>query len=274
MTGRLEGLLGSPVSFEALKHKPGRRRTLRAVGPRGSAIVKLYASDRAATVAARVEALGAGPVEPVVPRVLACDPGRRLVVLSYVPGAPLGRAVTAGDAEVACGRAGLALGRWHAFWRGGPPKSLRQHTSGREIETIDARAAELPTAMAARVRKLARELRPAWGCQTVVHRDLYEEQVLVGERIGLIDLDDAAAGPPELDMGNLLAHLDLRALRIGERPDKICAALLEGYERSGVQLDPVLLDRCRRLSLLRLACIHREARLLRLAASREPGKRR
>jgi hypothetical protein len=34
-----------------------------------------------------------------------------------------------------------------------------------------------------------------------VHRDLYEEQVLLGERVALIDLDDAALGPPELDIG-------------------------------------------------------------------------
>jgi hypothetical protein len=52
----LERLLGGPVALEELKHKPGRRLTLRAVGPGGSAIVKLYVSDRAPTVAARVSA--------------------------------------------------------------------------------------------------------------------------------------------------------------------------------------------------------------------------
>mgnify|MGYP003297699673 CR=1 FL=1 len=33
----------------------------------------------------------------------------------------------------------------------------------------------------------------------MVHRDLYEEQVLLGDRVGLIDLDDAALGFREDD---------------------------------------------------------------------------
>jgi tRNA A-37 threonylcarbamoyl transferase component Bud32 len=118
MMEELELLLGAPVSLEALKHKPGRRRTLRAVGSRSSAIVKVYASERAPTVARRVRALRAGPAEPVVPRVLLCDPARRVVVLSHVFGTPLRQAVLAGDAE-ACLRAGMALGAWHVFWRAG-----------------------------------------------------------------------------------------------------------------------------------------------------------
>ena len=38
---------------------------------------------------------------------------------------------------------------------------------------------------------------------------------MVGERIGLIDLDDSALGPPELDLGNLLGHLLLLERRSG-----------------------------------------------------------
>jgi Ser/Thr protein kinase RdoA (MazF antagonist) len=268
MTDELVGLLGAPLSFETLKHKPGRRRTFRAVGPAGSAIVKFYSSERAATVAARVGALGAGPAEPAVPEVLLCDPARRLVVLSYVPGTPLRQSVLARDGD-ACARVGFALGSWHAFWSGRAPDCLTPHTSEREVEIIDARANALPDAEAEQVRRLARRLQPRWACSTVVHRDLYEDQILVGERIGLIDLDDAAAGPPELDMGNLLAHLELRALLDGGELDEMGAQLLEGYARSGALLDPDLLDRCRRLSLLRLVGVHREPRLLAAAAS--PG---
>jgi ATP-binding cassette subfamily B protein len=262
--------LGTPLAFEALKHKPGRRRTLRAVGPVDSAIVKVYASERAATVAARVGALGTGPAEPIVPQVLLCDPARRLLALSYVPGAPMRQAVLAKDHE-ACGRAGFALGTWHAFWRGKAPACMTRHTSERELEIIETRADALPGHAAEEVRRLARRLRPAWVCSTVVHRDLYEDQILVGERIGLIDLDDAAAGPPELDIGNLLAHLELRAVLNGGGLDGVGDALLEGYARSGAVLDPNLLDRCRRLSLLRLAGIHREPELVTLAAAPGPG---
>jgi Ser/Thr protein kinase RdoA (MazF antagonist) len=270
MTDELVGLLGAPLSFETLKHKPGRRHTFRAVGPTGSAIVKFYASERATTVAARVEALGAGPAEPIVPRVLLCDPARRVVALSYVPGMPLRQAVLARDGD-ACARAGFALGSWHAFWSGRAPDCLTRHTSEREVEIVDARAGGLPDAEAEQVRRLARRLRPAWACSTVVHRDLYEDQILVGRQIGLIDLDDAATGPPELDIGNLLAHLELRALREGGGLDGMVGALLRGYTRSGAGLDPDLLDRCRRLSLLRLVGVHREPRLLAAAAAPRPS---
>jgi Ser/Thr protein kinase RdoA (MazF antagonist) len=262
----LAELLGPPVWFQVLKHKPGRRRTVRAVGRGGSVIVKLYASQRAPTVAARIEALSTGPAEPAVPRVLLCDADQRMVVLSHVPGAPLSRAVLTSDRET-CSRAGFALGAWHAFWTGRAPRCLRPQTTEREIAVIDARARGLPAPTAERVRRLARRLQPTWTCSTVVHRDLYEEQVVVGDQIGLIDLDDAALGPPELDVGNLLAHLDLLALRAGRRLDGMAGELLAGYADSEGILDPLILDRCRRLSLLRLVCIHREPRLLKLAES-------
>jgi Ser/Thr protein kinase RdoA (MazF antagonist) len=257
----LERLVGAPLRLEQLKHKPGRRRTVRAVGGRRSAIVKLYESERAATVAARTLTLSAGPPDPVVPRLLGCDTARRLVVLSYVPGTPLREALLARD-RAACSRAGFALGSWHAYWRGRAPRALRPHTGDRELEILDALAATLPANEAREVCRRARELGGAWPIRTVVHRDLYEDQVLVGERIGLIDVDDAALGPPELDVGNLLAHVELLGLRSGGDLEPVMEELLHGYGRAGAQLDPQLLDRCRRLSLLRLACIHREHRLL------------
>ena len=85
----LEPLLGAPVELEMLKEKPGRRATMRARGSRRSAIVKVYASQRAATVAARIRGLAGGPDEPIVPEVLLLDEALHLVVLSEVPGVPL-----------------------------------------------------------------------------------------------------------------------------------------------------------------------------------------
>lgn len=265
MTGQLEALLGAPLSLEVLKDKPGRRRTLRAQGPRGGAVVKVYASERSATVAERVSALSQGPAEPAVPRVLLCDEARHMVVLSYLPGTPLGTVLPRDRA--ACVRTGQALGAWHAFWRARVPACLGRHTSERELEIVAGRAGALAPSVAKSVRRIASSLRTSWRCATVVHRDLYEDQILLGDRIGLIDLDDAAAGPPELDMGNLLAHLELRALRAHEAAARATGPLLEGYAASGSALDLDLLDRCRRLSLLRLACIHGEPRLVELASS-------
>jgi Ser/Thr protein kinase RdoA (MazF antagonist) len=96
----------------------------------------------------------------------------------------------------------------------------------------------------------------------VVHRDLYEDQVLIGERVGLIDLDDAALDPPELDVCNLAGHLDLLEIRSGRDLQRTRRSLLRGCVRSGARLDARLFERVRVLIRLRLACIHGEGELL------------
>ncbi|MDO4784986.1 MAG: phosphotransferase [Propionibacteriaceae bacterium] len=48
----------------------------------------------------------------------------------------------------------------------------------------------------------------------VVHRDLHDKQLLWdGERLGLLDLDTAALGEPELDLANLWIHVELRLMQ-------------------------------------------------------------
>jgi Ser/Thr protein kinase RdoA (MazF antagonist) len=264
----LEAVVGAPVVLRELKLKPGRRRTLHATGSAGNAIVKVYASGRAATVAARVAALAGGPSQPRLPEVLLVDPALRLVVLSEVPGVPLRVAILDGDAE-ACRRAGTVLAGWHGFWRDRGPAALSPHTAERELELLRAHAGRAPTPVAAAVEASLAAAAVPWGCSTVVHRDLYEEQVLLGDEVGLIDLDDAALGPPELDVGNLLAHVDLLGRRSGRDLAPMQEALLSGYSAGPAPLDAALLDRCRRLSLLRLACIHSEPALVELA--RDPA---
>ena len=267
-----EELLGPPVTLHELKNKPGRRQTLRATGSRGTAIVKVYASERAPVVAARVAALAAGPCPLRVPAVLHLDAERHLVFLSDVPGVPLRHAVLAGDLD-ACRRAGQALGHWHAAWAGRDASPLRAHTAERELEALLKRAATAPLEVTRAVTGRAPALAAPWPQATVVHRDLYEEQLLLDDdgRVGLIDLDDAALGPPELDLGNLLAHLDLLALRTGRSLDEPAAALLAGHTSAAGSPDAALLARCRALTRLRLACIHREPALLTLV--RAPGHR-
>jgi aminoglycoside phosphotransferase (APT) family kinase protein len=253
----LESLLGAPVVLEELKRKPGRRCTFRAVGSERTAIVKVYASGRAATVAERVAALSGGPSEPRVPEVLIVEPRLRMVVLSEVPGIPLRVAVLEAD-TAACRRAGAALGRWHSLWRGLLPYPLKPHTIDRELDILRSHVERAPAAIASGVLSALSSFRTAaWAPVTVVHRDLYEEQVLLAEEVGLIDLDDTALGPPELDIGNLSAHLELLGLRARRDLSLMERAVLEGYASAGGSLDPSLFAHCRGLALLRLACIHR-----------------
>jgi hypothetical protein len=255
--GRLEQIVGSPVELEELAHRPGDHRTLRASGSVMTAIVKLYASDRAAMVAARVGALGSVPPGVTVPRVLSSDPELQMVVLSEVQGEPLTGALLEGDAA-ACRCAGAAVGSWHRSWRRRAPSPLRPHGANREWETLHRGADAAAPRLADAVRRSAADLAEPWACTTVVHRNLTDARILMGERVGLIGLDEAALGPPELDMGNLLAHIDLLSLRSGRDLAEMREEIGLGYEGFGENLDEELLDRCRRLARLRLACIHDE----------------
>jgi Ser/Thr protein kinase RdoA (MazF antagonist) len=210
-------------------------------------------------VAERIAALADGPDEPEIPRVLVVEPTRRMLVLSDVSGIPLREAVLADD-EHECRRAGAAIAGWHSAWRGQEPSALEPHRIEDELAVLVDRAALAPREIGARVAAALPAVHGAWESVTVIHRDLYEEQVLLGERVGLIDLDDAASGPPELDVGNLVAHLDLLELRAGRDLDAPRTAFLDGYG-SVAKLQHELLERCRTLSRLRLACIHEEPRL-------------
>lgn len=260
LEGVLAGVVGEPLSIEVLKDKPGRRRTMRARGPRSTVIAKAYASQRAPVVAERVDALSSGPTEPLLPRVLLVDPVNRLVVLSEVPGRPFAESLPEGDFET-CARVGAALGRWHRSWWGRTPPAFRAHSVKDELATLVERARHGPAAVARAVADLPAWASRPWPCPTVVHRDLYEEQVMVGERVGLIDLDDAAAGPPELDLGNLLAHLSLFARRRSEDDRRAAGTILAGYRSAGPVLEASRLRQCQYLSELRLAAIHEDSPL-------------
>jgi Ser/Thr protein kinase RdoA (MazF antagonist) len=260
MITRLEQIVGAPVELEQLTYRPGRRRTLRATGPVRTAIVKLYASDCAAVVAARVAALAGGPPGVAVPRVLLSDPVLHMVVFSEVRGDPLSGALLARDAA-ACRCAGAAIGRWHRAWKGSAPEPLRPHGADRELASLHDYAELASPNLAEAVGRAAADLTEPWHCSTVVHGDLHDGQVLLGDRVGLIDLDKAAIGPPELDIGNLLAHVDLLSLRSGRDLQEMREEIVLGYEGFGQPLDEELLDRCRRLARLRLACMNDEPRL-------------
>jgi hypothetical protein len=258
--GQLERIVGSPVELEELGNKPGRRRVLRASGPVRTAIVMLYASDRATTVADRVGALGAVPPGVTVPRLLLSDPVLHMVVVSEVPGEPLTGALLEGDVA-ACRCAGAGIGSWHRSWRGRAPSPLCQHGADRELAMLHKCADAVRPHLGDAVRRAAEELGGPWTCSTVVHRDMTDARILLGDRVGLIGLDYAALGPPELDVGNLLAHVDLLSLRSGRDLAETSEEIVLGYEGFGENLDAGLLDRCRHLARLRLACIHGEPRL-------------
>jgi len=95
---------------------------------------------------------------------------------------------------------------------------------------------------------------------SVVHRDFYDRQVLVGpSRIAFLDLDTVARGHAEIDVANFCAHLVLRSLQWHSRADAFAPLRDEFVGRyRGLRpgTDANLLSWYLASALLRLACVY------------------
>jgi aminoglycoside phosphotransferase (APT) family kinase protein len=177
-----------------------------------------------------------------VARVLRVDLAAGTVACAPLPGRPLSDLLATPGGEPAALALGSALRALHAA---PPPPDADRHEAPTEITLLGRVTEELEPyapALAARARiaasAAARRLAALDGADAApLHRDLHDKQVLVAAdgRIGLIDFDTLAVGDPALDVGNLLAHLDLRALQgrcTRADAERLAGALLEGYGAS------------------------------------------
>jgi hypothetical protein len=91
---------------------------------------------------------------------------------------------------------------------------------------------------------------PAW-----LHRDLYEQQLLADSSgaMRLVDLDTAAPGNREIDIGNFIAHLELAAFE-GARRDRVQDLTARLASIDG--LDSAALDWCVAATHARLVLVH------------------
>ena len=123
------------------------------------------------------------------------------------------------------------------------PTLLPVRTLDAEVEALRALSAavaalcpRLAQAAAALGRRLAAALAECAGAVRAVHGDFYAKQVLLaGDRVGILDLDEAAWGDPAADLGLFIAHLERDAIEGRRLPgggvERAAAALLAGYER-------------------------------------------
>jgi len=277
-------LLRKVVRVEVVKERPGRRRTLlyrvlaqREGGPARE--VSWYAKQYRGSKGERVWSAmlylqkWTGPDftmgEPIgyVPRL-------KLLVVGALEGPTLADALEGlGPGDSALGRVGQALASVHhvPLPREGP---FRDHGPGEEIDVLEdarsrAEASGFPRAWIDRYLEtcsmvegaLAKEDHSPRG-RTLLHRDFHPGQIVLrDEGIGILDWDEAAVGEPELDLGNLEAHLLLDefqkhgAVRNARRR---IDALRSGYlARREVTLDRVAIYA--RAALLRLATLERLA---------------
>ena len=213
-----------------LAWRPGRRAVFRVRTARRTRISKLYRKNRQYEL--RWTALAdQGSRAWRVPRVLSWNPRTRCLALEECPGRSLNERWLAGEGEVADGDRIAALLDWLADAT--PPPGFPTHDAEDEISILTKRVASYartlerpPNAAAGLTRRVVEALRAEPDVTPVFsHRDLHDKQVLVdGEAGHLIDMDLAALAPPALDLGNILAHLRLRALQGAPVPWREIAA--------------------------------------------------
>jgi hypothetical protein len=239
-----------------LGHRPSRRAVLREPDGHYLKVVRPGRATRVAEGLRRARALlcGVGGA-PLVPAVCAQATDR--VRLHPVPGPSL-HVLLRTDPQAAaalCARLGAAL----AALQAADPSGLPVHTASAEVTVLRRWTADADrwaaSDLSRPVENVAATLQVLPPRRPVpCHRDLHDKQVIAhpAGTVGLLDLDTLCAADPELDTGNLLAHLHLRVLQ-GHCPHSTAArcadALLDAAGGPGVAA-------YRAAALLRLAAVY------------------
>ena len=231
------------ANLHALRYKPERRFVGLLVGEGGRrAVVKVHAEQefrRALEVARALDRdePSAPPGGVRLPGMIGCSPRRGLVASEWLDGRSLEETLRDPDGDPGCAAlAGAALAALHAQSRRG----LRPYSGGdvarRHREDADA-IAHIEPALAGSAEEVAahatEQIAGAPPFECPLHGDFSADQVLLRENeAAIIDLDEAAYGPPAADLGSFVARLDVEALRgrmSTKRSGEATEALLGGY---------------------------------------------
>lgn len=264
---------------ELVAHRAHRRAVVRFHGtcvgwvkvarPRATARALQRITEIAAALRGRAD-------RPRLPVVRHADPVDGVLVLEPVSGQGLADLLLHPACREAPGRAGRAVAAAITVLAGADGPGLPQHTLLDEADTLyrwvgaAVGAGAVRGAAARALRRQAETVTRAvldlpTRAPVTSHRDLHEGQVLLqlGELlpVGLLDLDTAASADAVLDTANLLAHLDLLALRHpggADACEEFENTLVGGLAAAGhpAAAEPVRLALLRRASQLRLAAVH------------------
>lgn len=253
-----------------VRHKPGRRAILRydveTVCGRSVLYAKTFASERGPKVYAItttiVKAAAFGP-DIALPAPVAYLPYLRTIVQRGVPGEPVADRLAANDTALAAriadalyrfNTSGIDLGRRHDLRKELSPLAARVE----QVVQRDAALGDLARTLLDRLAAADQdELAWRW---LPVHRDMYHEQVLVdGDRLAVLDLDDAAMSEPAVDVSNVVAHLMLLGAQRGsgvQDLQPVIDAFLGRAHALDPSLDPGLVAFLVASTLVRLSGIH------------------
>lgn len=252
------GIVGDE-SIDTLSYKPERRYVGRIQPTDGApAALKFYATEGFPSAARGCRAFESREVLRIAQK---CGGSKRHRVLAFewLAGRPLREVFTdSRTGTESISKVGAALAELHAQ----PGPKLEPLNLERQVEKLRELAAtlvvlcpdisELATSQAERIAAHLAGTRS----RRAIHGDLYDKQILLdGDRVEILDLDQAAMGDPRFDLGQFLAHLERDCLQgklARTRIDELREWLLEGYQQvtgSRVEgLDAYIAD-----SLFRLA---------------------
>lgn len=256
--GLLDKLLphaGAQAGLETIRYKAERRFVGRVcLGDEPLAVVKAYTKSDFPQAIARARLADAAGLASL----MGAAGSRRALALEWHKGTMIDR-LEQGPFDVAVRKAGMALAGLHA----GPRISLLERDRRSEFEAaqkaavaLSALSVEAGEQALAIVRRAADALE-AFECSFVtIHGDFSADQVLVaGEDVTIIDWDRLGAGEASTDLASFAARLEADAatgMRAATGTQSAIEALLEGYQKAGAMLPPML-DLHMVLALVRLA---------------------
>jgi tRNA A-37 threonylcarbamoyl transferase component Bud32 len=252
------GVVGDePV--DALSYKPERRYVGRIQPANGEpAALKFYAPEGYPSAIRGCRAFESREVLRIAKK---CGGSKRHRVLAFewLYGRPLREAFSddrIGTESVS--KVGAALAELHAQ----PGEKLLPLSQERYLAKLDELAStlvvlcpEISDLARSQAERIATHLAESQS-RRAIHGDLYDKQILLdGDRVEILDMDQAALGDPRLDLGQFLAHLERDSLQgklARTRIDELRGWLLEGYQQvTGSRVDG--LDAYVADSLFRLA---------------------
>jgi len=223
-------------------------------------MVEAAAANQAA-VARAVEPAGA----LTVPGVYAHVPELSLLLTEPVDGERFLDRLQQGDGDVVIGRVAAALAAFHALSVPGIEKRFRPEDDVAVVEPWVALVGAVLPELAAMLEGSATDVREGMPADdparaALVHRDFYDKQILVAPaRVGLLDLDTACLGDPEIDVANFCAHLRLRSLQWHSSSDAarpLTTRFLAAYRACRPCTDMHRVRWYLASALLRLACLY------------------
>lgn len=224
--------------LSALRYKPERRWVGRfdPAGSGRSVVLKAHTALRYTRAAQGAGAFREGRVLRLAPAGPAI-PELHVLTAGWLPGSLLDSELVTGRATPAMlALAGTALAELHAQPVDGLAFRSRASEAASLVElatSISWLLPELAPRLPTFVHRVASALTEAPPLSRPVHGDCYAKQMLVdGPHLGLLDLDQAAAGDPAQDLGLFVAHLERDVLRgriEGHRLLPLREAFFDGY---------------------------------------------